>query len=114
MVRASNKIVNRNVGLRFYVRRDAHQSLLATRVRTYDLVRIAPPTAVALANCYSLENWGGATFDVSMRFLKVHEEICFEAHFSNTFFCVGMPVGPSCAPKSESMLWICFLNGIFQ
>ncbi|CAG8509825.1 4668_t:CDS:10 [Acaulospora morrowiae] len=44
--------------------RDAHQSLLATRVRT-----IAPSTAHALANAYSLEMWGGATFDVSMRFL---------------------------------------------
>ena len=50
--------------------RDAHQSLLATRVRTSDLTAIAPATARALANAYSLEMWGGATFDVSMRFLK--------------------------------------------
>ncbi|CAG8543880.1 4955_t:CDS:10, partial [Cetraspora pellucida] len=49
--------------------RDAHQSLLATRVRTIDLLNIAPQTAHALANAYSLEMWGGATFDVSMRFL---------------------------------------------
>ncbi|CAG8442670.1 2342_t:CDS:10 [Diversispora eburnea] len=49
--------------------RDAHQSLLATRVRTIDLLNIAPHTTHALANAYSLEMWGGATFDVSMRFL---------------------------------------------
>lgn len=50
--------------------RDAHQSLLATRLRTHDILKIAPATAIGLANAYSLENWGGATFDVSMRFLK--------------------------------------------
>ncbi|KAG0323343.1 pyruvate carboxylase [Dissophora globulifera] len=49
--------------------RDAHQSLLATRVRTIDLLNIAPTTAHALSNAYSLEMWGGATFDVAMRFL---------------------------------------------
>ncbi|CDH10124.1 Pyruvate carboxylase 2 [Zygosaccharomyces bailii ISA1307] len=52
--------------------RDAHQSLLATRVRTYDLAAIAPTTAHALAGVFSLECWGGATFDVAMRFL--HED----------------------------------------
>ena len=50
--------------------RDAHQSLLATRVRTRDIVASAPYAAHALANCYSLENWGGATFDVALRFLN--------------------------------------------
>ena len=49
--------------------RDAHQSLLATRVRTVDLLNIAKETSWALANSYSLECWGGATFDVAMRFL---------------------------------------------
>lgn len=49
--------------------RDAHQSLLATRVRTIDLINIAPTTAHALLGLFSLECWGGATFDVSMRFL---------------------------------------------
>ncbi|KAL1918699.1 uncharacterized protein VTP21DRAFT_2721 [Calcarisporiella thermophila] len=49
--------------------RDAHQSLLATRVRTIDLLEIAPMTSHALANAFSLEMWGGATFDVAMRFL---------------------------------------------
>lgn len=49
--------------------RDAHQSLLATRLRTVDMVNIAKETSHALANAYSLEMWGGATFDVSMRFL---------------------------------------------
>ena len=50
--------------------RDAHQSNLATRVRSYDLLRIAEPTSYLGADLFSLECWGGATFDVSMRFLK--------------------------------------------
>lgn len=50
--------------------RDAHQSNLATRVRSYDLLRIAEPLAHLAPNLFSLECWGGATFDVSMRFLK--------------------------------------------
>jgi len=49
--------------------RDAHQSLLATRVRTHDLLKISPFVAHNFSGLYSLENWGGATFDVSMRFL---------------------------------------------
>ncbi|KAF9490180.1 pyruvate carboxylase [Pleurotus eryngii] len=49
--------------------RDAHQSLLATRMRTLDMVNIAKETSYALANAYSIECWGGATFDVAMRFL---------------------------------------------
>ncbi|MCQ6279793.1 pyruvate carboxylase [Bacillus sp. EB600] len=50
--------------------RDAHQSLLATRVRTKDFERIAEPTAKLLPNLFSVEMWGGATFDVAYRFLK--------------------------------------------
>ncbi|MBP1968230.1 pyruvate carboxylase [Virgibacillus natechei] len=50
--------------------RDAHQSLLATRVRTKDLDRIAEPTSRLLPNLFSVEMWGGATFDVAYRFLK--------------------------------------------
>ncbi|MGM0940957.1 MAG: pyruvate carboxylase [Bacillota bacterium] len=50
--------------------RDAHQSLLATRVRTKDLYQIAEPTARLLPNLFSVEMWGGATFDVAYRFLK--------------------------------------------
>ncbi|OZU90442.1 pyruvate carboxylase [Virgibacillus indicus] len=50
--------------------RDAHQSLLATRVRTKDLLQIAEPTARLLPNLFSMEMWGGATFDVAYRFLK--------------------------------------------
>ncbi|XP_050344187.1 pyruvate carboxylase, mitochondrial isoform X3 [Nymphalis io] len=49
--------------------RDAHQSLLATRVRTHDLLAVSPYVAHNLHNLYSLENWGGATFDVALRFL---------------------------------------------
>ena len=44
--------------------RDAHQSLLATRLRTYDLARVAHATAHIGADLFSLEMWGGATFDV--------------------------------------------------
>ncbi|KAF2994842.1 pyruvate carboxylase [Curvularia kusanoi] len=49
--------------------RDAHQSLLATRVRTVDLLNIAKETSHAYSNAWALECWGGATFDVAMRFL---------------------------------------------
>ena len=49
--------------------RDGHQSLLATRMRTHDIARIAGTYARALPNLFSLECWGGATFDVAMRFL---------------------------------------------
>ena len=50
--------------------RDAHQSLLATRVRTYDMLQIAPAYSHKASELFSLEMWGGATFDTSMRFLK--------------------------------------------
>jgi pyruvate carboxylase len=50
--------------------RDAHQSLLATRVRTHDLLAVAPAYSVMLPELFSVECWGGATFDVAMRFLK--------------------------------------------
>ena len=49
--------------------RDGHQSLLATRMRTYDIVGMAPAYASGLPQLFSLECWGGATFDVAMRFL---------------------------------------------
>jgi len=52
--------------------RDAHQSLMATRVRTFDLLATANAVAHRLPNLFSLEMWGGATFDTSMRFL--HED----------------------------------------
>ena len=50
--------------------RDAHQSLLATRVRTYDLLQIADAVAHLAPEVFSLEMWGGATFDTAMRFLQ--------------------------------------------
>jgi len=50
--------------------RDAHQSLLATRVRTLDMSAIAPHYASLLPQLFSVECWGGATFDVAMRFLR--------------------------------------------
>ena len=50
--------------------RDAHQSLLATRLRTYDLLKVAQPTNEYMKDLFSLEMWGGATYDVAYRFLK--------------------------------------------
>jgi pyruvate carboxylase len=50
--------------------RDAHQSLIATRMRTFDMLRVAEAIAHRTPQLFSLENWGGATFDTAMRFLK--------------------------------------------
>ncbi|MFM8802764.1 MAG: pyruvate carboxylase, partial [Planctomycetia bacterium] len=50
--------------------RDAHQSLLATRMRSYDMLAVADAYAHLAPGLFSLEMWGGATFDTSMRFLK--------------------------------------------
>ena len=50
--------------------RDAHQSLLATRLRTRDMLRVAEAYAHLLPGLFSIEMWGGATFDTAMRFLK--------------------------------------------
>ncbi len=52
--------------------RDAHQSLLATRVRSYDMLAVADAVARRTPNLFSMEMWGGATFDSAMRFL--HED----------------------------------------
>lgn len=49
--------------------RDAHQSLLATRLRTHDIMQAIHYTACHVPNMYAFENWGGATFDVAYRFL---------------------------------------------
>ena len=50
--------------------RDAHQSLLATRMRSRDMIRVAPAYAANLPQLFSVECWGGATFDVAYRFLQ--------------------------------------------
>lgn len=50
--------------------RDAHQSLLATRMRTYDMLQVARATGALAGDLFSLECWGGATFDTAYRFLK--------------------------------------------
>ena len=52
--------------------RDAHQSLLATRMRTYDMLKVAEAFAKAHPQTFSMEAWGGATFDVCLRYL--HED----------------------------------------
>jgi len=69
--------------------RDAHQSLLATRVRTKDLLQIAEPTARLLPNLFSVEMWGGATFDVAYRFLKEnpwHRLLTLRENMPNVLF----------------------------
>jgi pyruvate carboxylase len=50
--------------------RDAHQSLIATRMRSYDMLRVAEAIAHRVPQLFSLEMWGGATFDTAMRFLS--------------------------------------------
>ncbi|MEL7300194.1 MAG: pyruvate carboxylase [Pseudomonadota bacterium] len=50
--------------------RDGHQSLLATRMRSIDMIRVAPTYAANMPGLFSLECWGGATFDVAYRFLQ--------------------------------------------
>ncbi|WP_415184055.1 pyruvate carboxylase [Phaeovulum sp.] len=50
--------------------RDGHQSLLATRMRSIDMIRVAPAYAANLPDLFSIECWGGATFDVAYRFLQ--------------------------------------------
>ena len=50
--------------------RDAHQSLLATRVRSYDMLAVAEAVAHRAPQLFSMEMWGGATFDTAMRFLR--------------------------------------------
>ncbi|MGA9574626.1 MAG: pyruvate carboxylase, partial [Lysobacterales bacterium] len=64
-VRNQNNILYTDTTLR-----DAHQSLLATRVRTLDMLAVAEGFAKAHPQVFSLEMWGGATFDVSLRFLR--------------------------------------------
>ncbi|ODR26657.1 pyruvate carboxylase [Mycolicibacterium porcinum] len=61
---------SRGIGVTDTTFRDAHQSLLATRVRTSGLLRVAPYIARTMPQLLSVECWGGATFDVSLRFLK--------------------------------------------
>ncbi|WP_067972346.1 pyruvate carboxylase [Mycolicibacter icosiumassiliensis] len=61
---------SRAVGVTDTTFRDAHQSLLATRVRTSGLVKVAPYVARTMSQLLSVECWGGATYDVALRFLK--------------------------------------------
>lgn len=61
---------SRRVGVTDTTFRDAHQSLLATRVRTSGLVKVAPYIARMMPQLLSVECWGGATYDVALRFLK--------------------------------------------
>ena len=60
----------KNVAVTETTFRDAHQSLLATRVRTRDLMNVAPYVARMTPGLWSVEAWGGATYDVALRFLK--------------------------------------------
>ncbi|WP_296314430.1 pyruvate carboxylase [Winogradskyella sp. UBA3174] len=63
-LKAENKIQYTDTTMR-----DAHQSLLATRMRTFDMLKVAESFAKNHANTFSMEVWGGATFDVCLRFL---------------------------------------------
>ncbi len=66
----ARELRNQNaVGITDTTYRDAHQSLLATRVRTRDLIAVAPHQAQMLPGMFSVECWGGATYDVALRFL---------------------------------------------
>lgn len=64
-IKASNRLLVTDTTFR-----DAHQSLFATRLRTYDLLKISEATGKLAPNLFSLEMWGGATFDTSLRFLN--------------------------------------------
>jgi pyruvate carboxylase len=64
-VRSQNKLLLTDTTMR-----DAHQSLMATRMRTIDMLKISAETAYAGRDLFSFEMWGGATFDVAYRFLK--------------------------------------------
>jgi pyruvate carboxylase len=64
-IKAQNQLLLTDTSMR-----DAHQSLMATRIRTVDMLRIAEATAHLGKDLFSLEMWGGATYDVAYRFLK--------------------------------------------
>lgn len=64
-IKAQNKLLLTDTTMR-----DAHQSLMATRMRTKDMLKIAGSESVIAKDLFSMEMWGGATFDVSYRFLK--------------------------------------------
>lgn len=64
-IKAQNKLLLTDTTMR-----DAHQSLMATRMRSRDMIKVARATAALGKNLFSLEMWGGATFDVAYRFLK--------------------------------------------
>jgi pyruvate carboxylase len=64
-IKAQNQLLLTDTSMR-----DAHQSLMATRIRTIDMLRIAEATAHLGKDLFSLEMWGGATYDVAYRFLK--------------------------------------------
>ena len=67
--------------------RDAHQSLLATRVRTYDLKRISPFVSHSLNNLFSMENWGGELF-----YVKEYGHCDLTSHWGR-IVCVVFPSG---------------------
>jgi pyruvate carboxylase len=64
-MRAQNKVLITDTTMR-----DGHQSLLATRMRSIDMIKVAPAYAANLPELFSMEAWGGATFDVAYRFLQ--------------------------------------------
>ncbi len=69
---AADLRASKRLGITDTTFRDAHQSLLATRVRTNELLTVAPYVAALTPQLWSIEAWGGATYDVALRFL--HED----------------------------------------
>ena len=86
--------------------RDAHQSLLATRMRTYDMLQIAEATAKLAPQLFSLEMWGGATFDTAMRLIsKVPGSAwrgCASSSPTSAFRCCLGPPTPSATPTTRT------------
>ena len=76
-VRKSNRLLLTDTTFR-----DAHQSLLATRVRTHDMLKVAPFVSHYLANAYSLECWGGESIDYSYGMVRTDSKSPREVHFS--------------------------------
>ncbi len=88
--------------------RDAHQSLMATRVRSYDMLATAHAVAQRLPNLFSLEMWGGATFDTSLRFL--HEDPWqrlreLRAHIPNICFQMLLRGANAVGYRSRAACW---------
>lgn len=92
------------VGLTDTTFRDAHQSLLATRVRTSGLMRVAPYIARMTPQLLSIECWGGATYDVALRFLRTPGTAsprCARPCPTSAFKCCSVAATPSATRRTR-------------